>query len=151
MARNGMDLHAAWLACSKLPGGATSWGNCLRRWKEAEAAAQQHQPPEQPPSQTKKTPHANGKGKAPAVGASASSSQARTGPIVPPRVQRTLHQVAKALDLSAAYRTEYKSIHKEATRAFADAASAGLLRKAGTRPADIAASHDMKLYACTLH
>ena len=46
MARNGMDFHAAWKHCSKLPGGATSWGNAQRTWRAAAdgggSAAGQH-------------------------------------------------------------------------------------------------------------
>ena len=39
---NGLGLHAAWLECSKLEGGATSWGNCQRRWNEKSKQQQHH-------------------------------------------------------------------------------------------------------------
>ena len=159
MAANGMDFYKAWLECSKLPGGATSWGNAQRAYKrgksrtETAASAAQQEPP-------KKTPAAKGKGKAhaPAAGAStgASTSTAatmipseRTGKIIEPRVQRTSHQVAKALDLKQSYHMEYKEAHKLATRAYADAAAAGSLRKPGFKPADIAAMHPFE--RCTVH
>ena len=34
MADQGMELHAAWTECSKLEGGATTWANCQRRYRE---------------------------------------------------------------------------------------------------------------------
>ena len=83
MVRNGMDLRKAWEACNKLPGGATSWGNCQRRWnaKQAQQQAQQQQPPQQQPqqqpaSQTKKTPAGKGKARAAASASSSSTSAA---------------------------------------------------------------------------
>ena len=61
-----------------------TWGNALRQYNAAAVAAEAKAPqqppppppelPPQPPSQTKKTPPAGAKGKAPAAGASASSS-----------------------------------------------------------------------------
>ena len=40
MAANGMSFYAAWLECSKLPGGATSWGNAQRAHHKAVAQAE---------------------------------------------------------------------------------------------------------------
>ena len=131
MARNGMALHAAWLQCSKLEGGATSWHNAQRIWK-----AEQRGPAQPAPAPAPQTPAVRAARKAPAAKAAApagpSRPTARTGMIVEPRQRATSGQVKKALDLDLAFTTEWQSVHKEATRAYADAAEGGKLRQPGS-------------------
>ena len=55
---NGMPLHDAWKEMSKLEGGATSWGNIMRKWREL----QQQQPV---PPQPTASPTAKAAGKTP--------------------------------------------------------------------------------------
>ena len=106
MARNGQEagFRAAWLICNELEGGATTWGNAQRAFKAACKAAEQQPTP---------TPTAKTKGKANA--ARTAETATRTGTIVPPRVQRTSLQVAKALELQESYAEEHKRVHKMAT------------------------------------
>jgi len=85
MAREGQPFLDAWSVCSKLPGGATTWGNAQRTYNAAVAAAEQQPPPQpQQPPTARKTPAA----KPAAGGPSGDRSSARTGVIVPPCVQR---------------------------------------------------------------
>ena len=143
MARNGHEegFRAAWLICNELEGGATTWGNAQRAFKAVCKAAELAE--QQPPPTPTPTPMAKTKGKANA--ARTAETVTRTGTIVPPRVQRTSLQVAKALELHEYYAEEHKRVHKMATLAYAETAKAGKLRKPGSKPKDIAAKHDAML------
>ena len=120
-----------------------SWGNAVRQFNAARAAAQPKGPP---PSKTPLKTPAKQSQAAPSTGGTdasvGASTQGRTGTIKEPMIRDTSKQAAQRRSLERAYWDEYKEAHKAATVAYDEAKRLCALRKEGSRPADIAARFD---------